>query len=279
MLFLGNNFKLMSFLYQTKLIAMKNFLLSASFFMFCFFISAQTVNRVEVNGKIIAENDVEGVTIFNTSSNKGTVADENGDFKLDVALNDIIEVSALQYISVEVSITQDVIDSKILRLFLVEELNKLSEVILLPSLLTGEIHVDIDNSEDQRYIEMHFGDLSDMEFGEDEFSEVRNIITSEGVYYNGVDFARIFGLNRLFKRSNKKNKLPPNTTDELAAKYSQAFIEGNFNIPHDDVDDFIAYVNAKNFDESLLKEGNEMELIQYLNDQSKLFLKTNNGKE
>lgn len=279
MLDIDKNFKPMSFLYKTKLITMKNHVLSSLLFLFCCFISAQTVDRIEVNGKIIAENDVEGVTIFNTSSNNGTVADENGDFKLEVALNDVIEVSALQYVSVEVSITQDVIDSKIFRLFLVEELNKLSEVILLPSLLTGEIHVDIDNAEDQRYIEMHFGDLSDMEFGEDEFSEVRNIITSEGLYYNGVDFARIFGLNRLFNKSNKKRNLPPNTTDELAAKYSQAFIEGNFNIPHDQVDDFIAYVNTKNFDENLLKDGNEMELIQYLNDQSKLFLKTNNGKE
>lgn len=258
---------------------MKKYFLTTFLLFFSILVAAQDVNRVEVNGKIIAKNDVEGVTVFNTSSNKGTVADENGDFKMEVALNDIIEVSALQYVSVEVSITQDVIDSKILRLFLVEELNKLSEVILLPSLLTGEIHVDIDNAEDQRYIEMHFGDLSHMEFGEDEFAEVRNIITSEGVYYNGVDFVRIFGLNRLFKGKGKTSELPPNTTDELAQKYSQAFIEGNFNIPHDQVDDFITYVNAKYFDQKLLEDGQEMELIQYLNDQSKLFLNSKNGKE
>ena len=109
----------MSFLYQTKLIAMKNYFLTTFLLFFSLLVTAQDVNRVEVNGKIIAKNDVEGVTVFNTSSNKGTVADENGDFKLDVALNDIIEVSSLQYVSVEVSVTQDVIDSKVLRLFLV----------------------------------------------------------------------------------------------------------------------------------------------------------------
>lgn len=242
----------------------------------------QEIKRVEVNGKIIAKNDVEGVTIYNKSSNKGTVADVNGDFLMEVALNDVIEVSALQYVSVEVSITQDVVDSKILRLFLVEELNRLSEVILLPSLLTGEIHVDIDNSESQRYIEMHFGDLRDMEFGEDQYSEVRNIITSEGRYYNGVDFARIFGLNRLFKRKDKtptQGQLDSKYTDVLAAKYSQAFISGNFNIPSDRVTEFIAYVNSKDFDQTLLQDGNEMQLIEYLNIQSKQFLKSNDGKE
>ncbi|WP_191860467.1 carboxypeptidase-like regulatory domain-containing protein [Hanstruepera ponticola] len=243
---------------------------------------AQEVERVEVNGKIIAKNDVEGVTIYNASANKGTVADENGDFKLEVALNDVVEVSALQYVSVEVSVTQDVVDSRILRLFLVEELNRLSEVILLPSLLTGEIHVDIDNADSQRYIEMHFGDLSDMEFGEDQYSEVRNIITSEGKYYNGVDFARIFGLNKLFKRKDKTpthKEMDSKYTDVLAAKYSQAFISGNFNIPNDRVTEFIAYVNSKDFDQNLLQDGNEMKLIEYLNTQSKQFLKSNNGKE
>jgi hypothetical protein len=261
--------------------------LKHSLFLFVFFISiitltAQNVNRIEVKGKIIAQNDVEGVTIYNTSANKGTTADVNGDFILNVALNDVIEVSALQYVSVEVSVTQDVIDSRVLRLFLVEELNKLSEVILLPSLLTGEIHVDIDKSDPQRYIDMHFGDLSDMEFGEDQYSEVRNIITSEGRYYNGVDFARIFGLNKLFKRKNNKPnyvELDANSADVLAEKYSQAFISGNFNIPIDRVPEFIAFVNSKNFDEVLLQEGKEMQLIEYLNGQSKLFLNSANGKE
>lgn len=261
---------------------MKHSLILTVFFISIISLTAQNVNRVEVKGKIIAQNDVEGVTIYNTSSNKGTVADTNGDFLLDVALNDIVEVSALQYVSVEVSITQDVIDSRIFRLFLVEELNRLSEVILLPSLLTGEIHVDIDHAEDQRYIEMHFGDLSDMEFGEDQYSEVRNIITSEGRYYNGVDFARIFGLNKLFKRKNNKPnyaELDAVYADNLAEKYSQAFISGNFNIPKDRVTEFIAFINSKDFDETLLKDGNEMKLIEYLNSQSKLFLNSNNGKE
>ncbi len=258
---------------------MKQFLLTTIIVLFNLSLFAQDINRVEVIGKIIAKNDVEGVTIFNSSSNEGTVADVHGDFKIEVGLNDVIEISALQYVSVEVKITQDVVDSKILRLFLVEELNKLSEVILLPSFLTGEIHVDIDNSESQSYIDMHFGDLGYLEFGEDEFSEVRNIITSEGVYYNGVDFARIFGLNKLFKRKNKSNNVPVDKPEELAAKYSQAFIEGNFNIPHDRVIDFIAFVNAQKFDEKLLNDGNEMQLIEYLNEQSKLFLNADNGKE
>lgn len=76
-------------------------------------ISAQTFQRVEVDGKIIVEgNDVEGITVYNTSSNKGVVTNENGEFKIEVALNDFIEFRALQYQNFDLQVTQAIIDSK-----------------------------------------------------------------------------------------------------------------------------------------------------------------------
>jgi len=44
------------------------------FFLFCFsfYTFSQGINRENVNGKIIVEgNDIEGITIYNTSANKG----------------------------------------------------------------------------------------------------------------------------------------------------------------------------------------------------------------
>ena len=76
---------------------MKRFIL----FVLCvtgFTVYAQDFKRIEVHGKIIVEsNDVYGITIFNTSSNKGTITNDKGEFKLAVRLNDVIEVSALQF--------------------------------------------------------------------------------------------------------------------------------------------------------------------------------------
>ena len=52
---------------------------------------SQNINRIEVSGKIIVEgNDVLGITIFNTSSNTGTITDENGEFKLKVSVPYIV---------------------------------------------------------------------------------------------------------------------------------------------------------------------------------------------
>ena len=92
---------------------------------------AQEIQRVEVNGKIIVDSpDVEGVTIFNKSTNRGTVTDFEGKFQILVTLNDRLEISALQFEDFEVVITQEIIDSKKVTVVLIEEINKLPEIII-----------------------------------------------------------------------------------------------------------------------------------------------------
>lgn len=260
---------------------MKSQLSNLLFILMVTSVTSQTIKRVEVQGKIIANEDVEGVTIFNSSSNQGTVADIYGNFKIEIALNDVLEVSALQYQSVKVIITQDVITSKQLRLFLVEELNKLNEVILLPSKLTGILEVDVENAKAPKIVQMNFGDVSNFEFPVDRFTKVDNPFMRQGQFYNGINFASIFGLNRLLNKPIKKQSLEAlyqKQKNDLADKYSPTFFKLNFNIPLDRVEAFIGFVYSNGFDARLLKESNEMELLEFLLEQSKLFLKIEHEK-
>ena len=49
-------------------------------------INAQTFNIQEVSGKIIVESsDIGGITVFNKSSNNGTITDDNGEFVIKIA--------------------------------------------------------------------------------------------------------------------------------------------------------------------------------------------------
>ncbi len=121
----------------------KLFLLSLLLISFLFSFS-QSLQPVSVHGKIIVESsDVEGIAIQNTSSIKKdyTYTDENGEFDIDVRLNDLIEISSLQFQNFTLKINQDNLDSKRLRIFLIEEVNKLDEILVLSSGLTGELEV------------------------------------------------------------------------------------------------------------------------------------------
>ena len=100
-------------------------------FIFCTSILAvsQDIKRENVNGKIIVEgNDIEGITIYNSSSKTGTVTNENGEFIIALASNDLLEIRALQYQNFNVRVSKAILESKKLSIFLIEEINKLDKL-------------------------------------------------------------------------------------------------------------------------------------------------------
>lgn len=251
--------------------------LLAFFFVFTIgTLFAQSQTRIEVEGKIIASSDVEGVTVFNKSSKKGTVVTLNGDFTIAVALNDVLEISALQYEPRTVIVNQDVMGSKQLRLFLVESVTALTEVILLPSKLTGDLLVDMENAEVQKAVFMSFGNLSNLEFPEDAFTKPINAITNQGDFYNGINFASILGINKWANGPLKKQSttmLQENRPLDLGDIYSPQYIKETYNVPLNRVEAFFAFCMKNGFKASWLGEKNELKRMAFLEEQSQLFLK------
>ena len=96
-----------------------------SFLLLSINVQSQQLNRVMVNGRIVVDSDdIEGVTVFNTLSNKGTITNEKGEFSIKVAVNDVLVFQALQFEEFRVEIDQEIIMSKQLTVFLVEKVNK-----------------------------------------------------------------------------------------------------------------------------------------------------------
>ena len=156
------------------------YFLSFFFLFFTYTLFAQDSTRVEVKGKIIVNTpDIEGVTIYNVSSNKGTVTDANGEFKLNVMLNDKVEISALQFKDFSLVVTQSIVKNKQMTVFLVEQINKLDEVVILPYDLTGVLKEDIQSVEvfnpDLDAIYFGVNDISVYQFSDDQYSKVENL--------------------------------------------------------------------------------------------------------
>ncbi|MCF6294798.1 MAG: carboxypeptidase-like regulatory domain-containing protein [Flavobacteriaceae bacterium] len=254
----------------------------------CFTVSfafSQDIDRIEVFGRIVVDSvDVEGVTVYNTSSNKGAITDIDGKFSIEVALNDRLEISALQFEKFVVVINEDIISNKIMTVFLVERINKLDEVVILPYGLSGNLTVDIESvktfNPDLDAIYFGIQNMDDFEFSDDYKSGVVNMAMEEGRYYNGADFVQIIGLlvKPIFK-SNKKDII--NNSDaykDLTTKYSLSYLQKNLNIPEDSIDEFIHFVEDNGFDKNLMEEGNELQFLEFLISQSKAFKKSKSGK-
>lgn len=263
---------------------MKKFILFLTF-LSAFSLVAQTTTRVEVSGKIIVEgSDISGITIFNTSSNLGTITNENGEFKLSVTLNDNIEVSALQYQNISFKVNEAIIESKRMKLFLIEEINKLDEVIVFTKGLSGNLNTDLEDTQPfkPQLDALYFGVRNSKEYGfeKDYKTEVSNVTVDRQhvPMVNGLNIVNVVDqlLLPLFRskaKDNKKANVPEVPIDAIKYYFGSEFLVDNFKIPEHRVEDFIRYVESDNFDFSLLNYGKEMDFLELLNKKSIEFLK------
>jgi hypothetical protein len=259
-----------------------------AFFAFSILISqAQDVQRIEINGKIIVDSpDIEGVTVFNTSSNKGTITDAEGKFAILVALNDRLQFSALQFKNFEVVITQDIMDSKALTVVLVEEVNKLPEIIILPYGLTGNLNIDAIRAKtvNPDLDALYFGldNLDKFEFTDDYLTGIRNTAMTDNRLYYTADAIKIIGLlvKPLFKGKGKTktDKQLLATDRDIFNKYSPEYLFDKLNIPKNQIVEFIYFVEDSGMDKSLLEDGNELQFLDFVIKKSKEFQANKNGK-
>jgi len=254
-----------------------------------FQMNSQTFGRLEVKGKIIVEsNDVAGITVFNKSSNIGTITGEDGDFILKVALNDLIEISALQYQNISFKVNDDILASRTMKIFLIEEINRLDEIIVLPNGLSGSLDADMENTTtftpklDALYFGIEHSD--EYNFQDDYNTQVRNtsVIEERTRLVNGLNIVNVVDqlLLPLFRsevKNKKKTGIPDVPVESIKYYFGSEFLIDNFEIPEHRVEEFIRYVERGDFDFTLLNYGKEMEFLELLNQKSITFL--NNKSE
>jgi len=272
-------------------------LLIILFFTFSISAFSQEVERIKVSGKITSAKgeDVEGINIYNKSSQKGTVTSATGEFEISVAKNDRVFFSAMQFQRFTVIIDEGIIESKKMNILLNPVINQLDEVLVSPYDLSGNITADVkrikvssvSNKWDLSYETLEF----DYEFSADAQTAIKKN-KAEEAYYNGQmqTGANILGLAGMVAGlliPKSKNKKPSKreeisetdvVTNAVQNRYSITYISENFNIPEDNVNEFIYFVEENGLDKSLLKPENELLLIDYLNEQSKAYLRQSNEK-
>jgi len=269
---------------------MKNILLLC-IVLTSFLATSQTFQRVKVDGKIIVEgSDVEGITVFNTSSNKGVITNDKGEFTVEVALNDFIEFRALQYQNFDLQVSKAIIESKRMRVFLIEEINKLDEILLLTKGLTGELKTDVATVKtfNPKLDALYFGiqRRDESEFSDDLRSKVNNetMHSQSQTMVNGLNIVNVVDqlLLPLFRTEMKDKKasgIPDVPVSAVKYYFGSEFIIDNFDIPEHRVEEFIRFVeDDENFDVSLLNYGKELEFLEVLFKKSQLFLKTKSDK-
>lgn len=223
--------------------------------------------------------DVEGVHIYNTATEKGTVTNLDGAFTLAMAENDRLRVTALQFQSFIVIVDKGIVDGKRMRISLNPTINQLEEVVVSPYDLSGNIKADIGRvkvmptpSLDLSYEALTF----EYDFENDASTSIQGN-KAEEAYHNGPVFrgGNFLGLIGLLFNKDKGSDAESITTarvgELLKRIFPSEFISENFGIPDEKAVDFLYFLEEKGIESRLLKDENRLLLVDYLKKQSEVY--------
>ncbi|SEM20559.1 CarboxypepD_reg-like domain-containing protein [Aquimarina amphilecti] len=253
-----------------------------SLLFICFTISfsfAQITSRVMIDGRVSAPigDDVEGVVVYNLTTKKGTITDDKGNFRISVGTNDKLEVIAMQYQKFVVLIDKGVLNNRRLNIFLNESVNLLEEVIVTPYDLLGNVSIDVKKigvsesgiDEVAKLTTDRIND-TDYDWTADELSELENKVFLEDRMIYGLNFVNLFKV--VFKnKDNGEDNVPADIDVKVRKMYNDEFFKTNLALEMDQINDFIFFAEENGLDKSYLEEGNELNLIEFLVSQSKVY--------
>lgn len=252
-------------------------ILAVCLLFFTIFSVAQEVERVSAKGKIKvpAKEEVEGISIYNISSQRGTVSDAKGEFTLEIAENDRLLVTALQFESRELIITKEDVIFKSLLIYLNPNVYKLGAAIVRTTDLLGYPELDAKNIEtsvyapgwDLSYAALEFG----YNFENDDQTRVTGNAAEEALGVNAVPQASVdlvLLYNMLFPRKNKTDREVIEdkrvAANSLLDRYPQYYLAHTFKIPEEKVNDFVLYSEENGLNQNFMKPENEIELLEFL---------------
>ena len=236
-------------------------LLLIIFLSFSFIGTSQTLKGKVYNSISV----VKDIKVLNKTQNRLTVTDKNGDFSIEAKVNDTISFESVFYHPKLVILQTSHFDD--INVFEIKKItNQLDEV-------------EIEAEPEQPVFE-----------AETYNTELRNLIKEDikrnpGLYRPanatyGVDFVYLIGqVVKLFKRKKKKSpQYNPITYEQFNSLFDKSLlfderlVTEDLKIPEDKIKLFYDFCSAKGISSELLKDGNEMKLLEELVLSSQLFL-------
>jgi len=240
---------------------------------------AQINSRVLVNGKISAPlgDSVEGVVVFNRSTDQGTITNEKGEFKIKAGINDRIEMVAMQYQHFIIKIDKGVVANRRIHVFLNESVNQLDEVVVTPYDLMGNVTVDVKKID---VVPSGIGEdlasetdaiVNDVvfDFTQDNQSFLENKVILEDRMINGLNFVNLFKL--AFESTKEPQQKSADVDVRIRNVYSDEFFQNYLQLELNQIDEFIFFAQDNGLDMAYFQSGKELDLLQFLVVQSQLY--------
>lgn len=251
------------------------------FFLISIPIFAQVRLREVIRGQITTLNrEVESITVFNKSSNKGAVTDGKGMFTIMARPSDTLVFSSVAFSSRIMELTETDFLLKVIKIELITYINELDEVIVSPNSLTGDLIKDNKNLK-VTYLnpDIDKTDAQRMLIENDGYSSPKNPAIQDGSIQYGMDFIAI---GKMVGKSifGQKEKKPTESGYEerivaeiIKEKFTYHFFHQTLQLKNDEIGLFLNFCESDIKLKELLKPDREIELIDFLIEKNKEFKK------
>jgi len=218
-------------------------------FLFSFFLQSQ--NKILLKGKVLYKNtNVEGINIINNNDQTSTITNENGEFEINVAEDDKLIFSSVQFHIKTIIITKNIIEKNRLVVQVNERMNFLDEVVVSP-----------ENTE--KFLDLKKEEFKSYDYSADKSTKIKNRAINNNTLENGVDFTNIYRLlKKFFEEENKEKNLKASET--LPLIFENSFFTKDLGLETYQIDGFLLYLDKKIILKELLTETKTFELIDVL---------------
>ncbi|WP_299128431.1 hypothetical protein [uncultured Winogradskyella sp.] len=243
--------------------------------LFSFFlVNAQ---RKELKGKLMANDEVEGLHILNRTASSYAISEDDGSFRIKAKALDTLLISGLKYETTTHIVSQLQEASGQLSIQLIEKINALDKVIV-GKILTGSLESDLENSDAKT--EINFYDLgipgnTNLPLTQNE----RKLHDAEsgGPIYTGLGLNVHKLLNRISGRTNKlKVIVDLDNRDKcitrLRTNYESIIFE-NVDLDENLKVEYFLFCQEDAQFLNLCNQKNEIKLIEYLHQKLKDYQK------
>ncbi len=231
-----------------------------------------------MEGKLYStDGDVAATHVLNITSNRATITNIRGFFAIQVALNDTLVFSAVQFKKKQLVVSREMLESPLVTIPLEDELTELDEVVVTPYNLTGDIAKDISTLKINPVVSAESLGLPNAHVRIPTQAERQLFEATSGgglIPINPI-LNGISGRTKMLKERVARNNLYDRTL-RVREFYADSLYRTKLRIPTDKIDDFLYFCEIDTEFQSLVDTHDVLQLWSYMERRSMVYRKNNN---
>ncbi|MBU2995010.1 carboxypeptidase-like regulatory domain-containing protein [Cellulophaga baltica] len=241
-------------------------------------VQAQEYFSKEVKGQVSsADGDVEATHVLNISTDKATITDVDGFFKIAASLYDTIVFSSVQYAKKEIIVTGEILESKTLFITLEEAVNELEEIVVRPYNLSGDLSRDMYSRPLVTAGSLGLPNAYVKKMAKSE--RAFHAATAGGSIISPTAFLNMLSGRKKMLRERIRKEKAYARTERVRDFYSERAFKDDMNIGSDRIDDFMYFCEIDTRFQGVVDTHDKIKIWQFMINKSRIYRKNNNIPE